>query len=188
MAIKIFNYSDINNPILLTEVDDLNKAIELAAEISKSTQGKEDILVELEDGSDYWFDNGKIVEVEANICGEFFSFKSIEDANEFKDFMTIINDKEHIVLTDLYFNIVDSIDGASYILVKTEKGAKALETMSYVRGIDSPYHNDHFRSIVYTTETIGLFKWVDGINSYINIDATIENLNNYKTKFFEVIK
>lgn len=188
MAFKVFDYSDFNNPILMCEKTDLNEAMDFAKEASASTNGERNILLELEDGSDYWFDNGKVVEVEASICGEFFSFKSIEDANEFRNFMTIINNKEHIVLTDLYFNVVDDVDGASYILVKTEKGAKALETMSYVRGIDSPYYNDNYRSIVYTTETIGLFKWIDNINSYINIDATIENLNDYKTKFFEVIK
>ncbi len=185
---KIFNYSDFNNPIFLCEKADLSEAMNCAKEISASTKGKEDILLEHEDGSCYWYSNGEVTEVEVNICGEFFGFKSIEDANEYKDFMTIINNKEHIVLTDLYFNVVDGIDSASYILVKTEKGAKALETMSYVRSVDSPYHNDNYRSIVYTTETIGLFKWIDSINSYINIDATIENLNNYKTKFFEVIR
>ena len=176
------------SPIRIYEGDNKEEAEKIAVQRSTEVGDAFEILIEYEDGSCYWYLNGEITEVETNICGEFFGFKSIEDANEFRDFMTIINNKEHIVLTDLYFNIVNSIDGASYILVKTEKGAKALETMSYVKSVDSPYHNDNYRSIVYTTETIGLFKWVDSINSYINIDVTIENLNNYKTKFFEVIK
>lgn len=178
--VELYKEIDYTTPIATLDSDD-KEVVEKYATENSSVVGLSVRVINNSEHTEDWYADGLIVEYYYNDAETCYSFHSDEARQDFIKMLNILRDPTQVEMLDMHFEPC-TLGEAFYLNVYTKDAAEALDEYGRTYDYDTPYYNDHFESVCYTTDTLGAFMWVSQMSSFVNVDECLTTLTEVKEK------